>query len=53
MQRNDIKRVLISVTDKKGIVEFAQGLQVFGVEILSTGGTAAQLRKSGVQVTDV
>jgi phosphoribosylaminoimidazolecarboxamide formyltransferase/IMP cyclohydrolase len=53
MQRNDIKRVLISVTDKKGIVEFAQGLQTFGVEILSTGGTAAQLRKSGVPVIDV
>jgi phosphoribosylaminoimidazolecarboxamide formyltransferase/IMP cyclohydrolase len=53
MQQNDIKRVLISVTDKKGIVEFAQGLQPFGVEILSTGGTAAQLRKSGVPVTDV
>ncbi|MCX5819074.1 MAG: bifunctional phosphoribosylaminoimidazolecarboxamide formyltransferase/IMP cyclohydrolase, partial [Deltaproteobacteria bacterium] len=53
MQQNDIKRVLISVTDKKGIVEFAQGLQPFGVEILSTGGTAAQLRKSGVPVIDV
>jgi phosphoribosylaminoimidazolecarboxamide formyltransferase / IMP cyclohydrolase len=53
MQRNDIKRVVISVTDKQGIVEFAQGLQAFGVEILSTGGTAAQLRKSGVPVMDV
>jgi phosphoribosylaminoimidazolecarboxamide formyltransferase/IMP cyclohydrolase len=53
MRQNDIKRVVISVTDKKGIVEFAQGLQPFGIEILSTGGTAAQLRKSGVPVTDV
>ena len=53
MRQNDIRRVLISVTDKKGIVEFAQGLQPFGVEILSTGGTAAQLRKSGIPVTDV
>jgi len=53
MHLNDIKRVLISVTDKKGIVEFAQGLRSFGVEILSTGGTATQLRKSGVPVTDV
>ena len=44
---NKIKRVLISVTDKKGIVEFAKGLKAFGVEILSTGGTAAQLRNSG------
>ena len=53
MHRNEIKRVLISVTDKKGIVEFAQGLRSFGVEILSTGGTATQPRKSGVPVTDV
>ena len=53
MQLNEIKRVLISVTDKQGIVEFAQGLKGFGAEILSTGGTAAQLRKSGVPVTDV
>lgn len=53
MHLNEIKRVLISVTDKKGIVEFAQGLKTFGVEILSTGGTASQLRKSGVSVTDV
>ena len=53
MHLNEIKRVLISVTDKKGIVEFAQGLKTFGVEILSTGGTASQLRKSGVPVTDV
>ena len=53
MHQNEIKRVLISVTDKQGIVEFAQGLKTFGVEILSTGGTASQLRKSGVQVTDV
>lgn len=50
---NEIKRVLISVTDKTGIVEFAQGLATFGVEILSTGGTAAQLRKSGVAVKEV
>src|SRR5512146_287110 len=51
MQLNDIKRVVISVTDKAGIVEFAQGLQPYGVQILSTGGTAAQFRKSGVPVT--
>ena len=53
MHLNEIKRVLISVTDKKGIVEFAQGLKTFNVEILSTGGTASQLRKSGVPVTEV
>jgi phosphoribosylaminoimidazolecarboxamide formyltransferase/IMP cyclohydrolase len=50
---NNIKRVLISVTDKKGLVEFARGLKDIGVEILSTGGTAAQLRASGINVTDV
>lgn len=53
MHLNEIKRVLISVTDKSGIVEFARGLHSFGTEILSTGGTASQLRKSGVPVTDV
>jgi len=53
MQLNEIKRVLISVTDKSGIVDFARGLQSFGAEILSTGGTASQLRNSGVPVTDV
>ncbi len=51
--KNEIKRVLISVTDKEGIVNFAKELQTFGVEILSTGGTAAQLRESGIAVTDV
>lgn len=50
---NQIKRVLISVTDKTGIVEFAQKLSSYRVEILSTGGTAAQLRKSGIAVKDV
>ncbi len=53
MAGNVIKRALISVTDKKGIVEFAKGLDAFGVEILSTGGTAAQLRKAGLTVRDV
>jgi len=50
---NTIRRVLISVTDKGGIVEFAKGLDAFGVEILSTGGTAAQLRKAGLAIRDV
>jgi phosphoribosylaminoimidazolecarboxamide formyltransferase/IMP cyclohydrolase len=53
MRLNDIKRVLISVTDKAGIVDFARGLADFKVEILSTGGTAAQLRSSGLSVIDV
>src|SRR3989304_5541052 len=53
MGLNEIKRALISVTDKSGIVEFALGLSEFGVEILSTGGTAALLKKNGVKVTEV
>jgi phosphoribosylaminoimidazolecarboxamide formyltransferase/IMP cyclohydrolase len=48
-----IKRALISVSDKQGIVEFARSLQQFGVEILSTGGTAALFAKSGIDVTEV
>lgn len=53
MHTNKISRVLISVTDKKGIVEFAQGLASFGAHLLSTGGTAVQLRNGGLTVTDV
>ena len=46
-------RVLISVTDKTGIVEFARGLAALGAEIVSTGGTARLIRESGVPVKDV
>jgi phosphoribosylaminoimidazolecarboxamide formyltransferase / IMP cyclohydrolase len=48
-----IKRVLISVSDKTGVVAFAQQLAAFGVSILSTGGTARALREAGMDVTDV
>ncbi len=48
-----IKRALISVYDKIGIVELAKYLSSNGVEILSTGGTAAHLRKAGIEVADV
>ena len=48
-----IKRTLISVSDKTGIVEFAKSLKKFGVEIISTGGTARILRENGVEVTEV
>jgi phosphoribosylaminoimidazolecarboxamide formyltransferase / IMP cyclohydrolase len=48
-----IRRALISVSDKTGIVEFAQELKKFGVEIISTGGTARTLRDAGIKVTDV
>jgi phosphoribosylaminoimidazolecarboxamide formyltransferase/IMP cyclohydrolase len=48
-----IRRALISVSDKTGIVDFAQELKSFGVEIISTGGTAKTLREAGVAVLDV
>lgn len=48
-----MKRVLISVTDKSGIVEFAEELVKLGMEIISTGGTANILRNQGIPVTDV
>ena len=47
-----IRRALISVTDKKWVVEFARELQtVYGVEIISTGGTARALEEGGVNVS--
>lgn len=48
-----IKQALISVSDKSGILEFAQGLNRLGVKILSTGGTAKLLADNGVPVTEV
>jgi len=48
-----IKRAVISVSDKTGIVEFAQGLDAQGVEILSTGGTLALLNANGVRAKSI
>jgi phosphoribosylaminoimidazolecarboxamide formyltransferase/IMP cyclohydrolase len=48
-----IKRALISVSDKNGIAQFAKGLSDMGVEILSTGGTAALLAKHDIPVVEV
>jgi len=48
-----IKRALISVSDKTGIIEFAKKIAKNGVEILSTGGTAKQLKEAGLSVIDV
>lgn len=48
-----IKRALISVFDKTGIIEFAKELDKLGVEILSTGGTAKKLKEAGIKVIDV
>lgn len=48
-----IERALISVSDKTGVVEFANKLSEFGIKIISTGGTAKTLRDNGIDVTDV
>src|SRR5436853_4613127 len=49
-----VRRALISVSDKTGLAEFATALaKEFGVELISTGGTAKFLRDLGLQVTDV
>ncbi|MPS33492.1 MULTISPECIES: bifunctional phosphoribosylaminoimidazolecarboxamide formyltransferase/IMP cyclohydrolase [unclassified Salinivibrio] len=48
-----IRRALLSVSDKTGVVEFAQALAQRGVELLSTGGTARLLAENGLAVTEV
>jgi phosphoribosylaminoimidazolecarboxamide formyltransferase/IMP cyclohydrolase len=48
-----IKQALISVSDKRGLVEFARGLAAFGVTLLSTGGTAKALREAGLEVVEI
>ncbi len=48
-----VRRALISVSDKTGVVEFAKGLADLGVEVISTGGTASALRDAGMEVLDV
>src|ERR1035441_9048241 len=48
-----ISRVLLSVTDKSGILEFASALASMGAELISTGGTARLLRDAGIPVADV
>ena len=48
-----IKRALLSVSDKTGLLPFAKSLAELGVELISTGGTAAALRAAGLEVRDV
>src|SRR3989337_1981648 len=48
-----VKRALMSVSNKKGIVDFAKELSAMGIEILSTGGTAKSLRDAGISVIEV
>src|SRR5579885_2989620 len=53
MTYRKISRALLSVSDKTGLIEFAQGLAAQGVTLISTGGTAKALRDAGLAVTDV
>src|SRR5438270_7593210 len=48
-----IQRAILSVTDKTGLVDFARKLSAFGIELISTGGTAKLLRDSGIAVKDI
>ena len=48
-----VRRALLSVSDKTGLAEFARGLAELGVELVSTGGTRAALEAAGLQVQDV
>jgi len=49
----NVRRALVSVSDKRGLVPFVQGLAELGVEVLSTGGTCRQLRDAGLDVIEV
>ncbi len=53
MTRTRVRRALVSTYDKTGLVELGQGLAAAGVEVVSTGSTAARLREAGVPVTAV
>src|SRR6201989_2987347 len=48
-----IRRALLTVSDKRGLVDFARGLKELGVEILSTGGTARELGEAGIETRSV
>ena len=48
-----VRRALISVSDKRGLIPFAEGLGKLGIEILSTGGTCRSLRDAGIDVVEV
>lgn len=52
-ERRKVERVLLSVTDKSGIVDFARRLANLGAELVSTGGTARAMREAGLKVRDI
>jgi phosphoribosylaminoimidazolecarboxamide formyltransferase/IMP cyclohydrolase len=49
----NVRRALVSVSDKRGLIPFVTGLSELGVEVLSTGGTCKQLRDAGLDVIEV
>ncbi len=49
----NVRRALVSVSDKRGLIPFVRGLAELGVEVLSTGGTCRQLREAGLDVVEV
>lgn len=49
----NVRRALVSVSDKRGLIPFVSGLRELGVEVLSTGGTCRQLREAGLDVIEV
>ncbi|MEC7429078.1 MAG: bifunctional phosphoribosylaminoimidazolecarboxamide formyltransferase/IMP cyclohydrolase, partial [Planctomycetota bacterium] len=53
MESPKIQRALLSVSDKEGLTDFAQGLHDAGVELYSTGGTSRHLQDAGIPVRDV
>src|SRR5215467_12038403 len=53
MNLRTIRRALLSVSDKSGLIDLARGLQAFGVELISTGGTRKALADAGLAVKDI
>ena len=49
----NVRRALVSVSDKRGLIPFVSGLAELGIEVLSTGGTCRQLREAGLDVIEV
>ena len=49
----NVRRALVSVSDKRGLIPFVSGLAELGVEVVSTGGTCRQLREAGLEVIEV
>ena len=53
MERVDVRRALLSVSDKTGVVDFARGLAALGIELISSGGTAEVLEEAGLSIVPV